>query len=422
MPATMTRRRTRRNQPIQGESLFHFCRHCEGAYDPAESEIEGVCNHCADTLYARCDGCHEHHLLEEFTHTEDGSDFCEACTKSLTHVCQDCGRVYEDAHHMHINDHEGRIICDSCAEGYHACECCGRVFLSYDMQATGNGWRCWNCAAYNTGRPIMAYSFKPEPIFHDVEGGTSNLFLGVELEMDHGNADVAAKRILAAYGEQDLLYFKRDGSLDDGCELVTHPISAEYMMSDAGKEMWQDICKSALAEGMRSHDTETCGLHVHVSREFFGKSGTAQELTELKLIELVDRLYEPFVLFSRRKRRNMDRWASKCNAPKTDEGWAKKAKRVSDFAKRDRYRAVNITNKNTIEFRMFRGTLKAETILATLQFVVGLCYLAKKLNPSQMDRICWYDLCDAVMESCPTDTTELYEYLVERELIVAKGI
>lgn len=94
------------------------------------------------------------------------------------------------------------------------------------------------------------------------------------------------------YG-RDFLYFKHDGSLDEGCELVTHPMSPEYMMSDAGKKMWRDICEAALAEGMRSHDTSTCGLHVHVSRDFFGKTGMAQELTELKLIETVDRLFEP---------------------------------------------------------------------------------------------------------------------------------
>lgn len=193
------------------------------------------------------------------------------------------------------------------------------------------------------------------------------------------------------------------------------------MMSDAGKQMWRGICASALAEGMRSHDTDTCGLHVHVSRKFFGKTGTAQELTELKLIETADRLFEPIVIFSRRRRHSINQWSPKCNAPKEDAGWVKKAKRVSSFAKCDRYHAVNITNEHTIEFRLFRGTLKADTILATLQFVTGLCHLVKSSNPSQMDRFCWYDLADAVMEVCPVNTTELRNYLIERELIVPEG-
>ena len=238
--------------------------------------------------------------------------------------------------------------------------------------------------------------------------------------MNLGDAEAAATRIGSMYG-RDFLYFKHDGSLDEGCELVTHPMSPEYMMSDAGKKMWRDICEAALAEGMRSHDTSTCGLHVHVSRDFFGKTGMAQELTELKLIETVDRLFEPIIYFSRRKREQINRWAPRCNAPKSDGGWMTKAKSVSRYAKGDRYHAVNIANEHTIEFRMFRGTLKADTILATLQFVSGLCHLVKASNPSQMDRLGWYELCDAVMGMCPTDTAELHDYLIERELICMEG-
>lgn len=372
-------------------------------------------------LYYRCDECGGYFELGGEVVTTAGRSLCAACAEEHTFVCEDCGCRHERAEHEHHLDRNGRLVCDACVTGYSTCDCCGRLFRNSDIRLTAGGHFCWSCSAYNSGRSIMSYGFKPEPVFHDLEDAEPiGLYLGVELEMDYGNAEAAAKRISDAYGHQ-LLYFKHDGSLDDGCELVTHPMSPEYMMSESGKAMWHDICRQALAEGMRSHDTDTCGLHVHVSRDFFGKSKHLQELAELKLIETVDRLFEPIVLFSRRKRHNIDRWAPKCNAPKSDDGWVKKAERVSSFAKRDRYHAINVTNSATIEFRLFRGTLKAETILATLQFVTGLCHLVKASNPSQMERICWYDLCDAVMEHCPVDTTELYEYLVERELIVPKG-
>ena len=32
----------------------------------------------------------------------------------------------------------------------------------------------------------------------------------------------------------------------------------------------------------------------------------------------------------------------------------------------------------------------------------------------------WYELCDAVIEACPTETVELESYLVERELMTPK--
>lgn len=420
MPATTTRRRTRR-QPQQSESLFNFCRHCGNHFEHGSTPVEGVCQDCIDMLYYRCNECGGYFELGGEVVTTAGRSLCAACAEEHTFVCEDCGCRHERADHEHHLDRNGRLVCDACVTGYSTCDCCGRLFRNSDIHLTAGGHFCWSCSAYNSGRAIMSYGFKPEPVFHDLEGAEpTRLYLGVELEMDYGNAEAAAKRISDTYGHQ-LLYFKHDGSLDDGCELVTHPMSPEYMMSESGKAMWRDICRQALAEGMRSHDTDTCGLHVHVSRDFFGKSKHLQELAELKLIETVDRLFEPIVLFSRRKRHNIDRWAPKCNAPKSDDGWVKKAERVSSFAKRDRYHAINVTNSSTIEFRLFRGTLKVDTILATLQFVTGLCHLVKASNPSQMERICWYDLCDAVMKHCPVDTTELYEYLVERELIVPKG-
>lgn len=421
MPRTATRTRERRANPPQSEALLSFCRHCETIYEPTSSPIRDVCPSCAETRYTRCDHCGTYHLTEETLTTSEPHVLCRSCADALTYTCGHCGQLHETELHPPAIAHNGREICEECLPNYSRCECCGRLFRTSDTRETESGRYCWSCSSYDNGQSIQSYYFKPAPIFRDdPESEPTGLYLGVELEMDYGDADAAATRISSMYGN-DFLYFKHDGSLEDGCELVTHPMSPEYMMSDGGKKMWRDICEAALAEGMRSHDTATCGFHVHVSREFFGKTGTAQELTELKLIETVDRLFEPIIYFSRRKREQITRWAPRCDAPKSDGGWAKKAKSVSRFAKSDRYHAVNITNEHTIEFRMFRGTLKADTILATLQFVSGLCHLAKAYNPSQMERLGWYDLCDAIIEHCPTDSSELYNYLIERELICTKG-
>jgi hypothetical protein len=53
---------------------------------------------------------------------------------------------------------------------------------------------------------------------------------------------------------------------------------------------------------------------------------------------------------------------------------------------RDRYVALNFRNSETIEFRLFRGTLNIETFYATLQFVWNLCNLAANLTiPEALD-------------------------------------
>lgn len=45
-----------------------------------------------------------------------------------------------------------------------------------------------------------------------------------------------------------------------------------------------------------------------------------------------------------------------------------------------RYTAVNLMPENTIEFRIFRGTLRYETFMATIEFTHYLCELARKLS------------------------------------------
>lgn len=120
---------------------------------------------------------------------------------------------------------------------------------------------CRRCAARRGSRLIHPYSYKPEPIFHRTEGEEANaLALGIELEMDGDSPERAARGILALAGS-DYLYFKRDSSLEDGAELVTHPVSPTVLLSPEGKELWRSICRTAEAAGMRSHDTRIDPVH-----------------------------------------------------------------------------------------------------------------------------------------------------------------
>ncbi|MEQ2617621.1 hypothetical protein AAAT94_10640 [Intestinimonas aquisgranensis] len=41
-----------------------------------------------------------------------------------------------------------------------------------------------------------------------------------------------------------------------------------------------------------------------------------------------------------------------------------------------RYICVNLQNSDTVEFRMFRGTLKTNTLLAALELVDRICDVA----------------------------------------------
>ena len=57
-------------------------------------------------------------------------------------------------------------------------------------------------------------------------------------------------------------------------ELVTHPMSLDWHKDFC----WEDIMKKAVSMGYRSHQTSTCGLHIHVNRNSLGDTHDEQEL------------------------------------------------------------------------------------------------------------------------------------------------
>ncbi|MBQ9042128.1 MAG: amidoligase family protein [Eggerthellaceae bacterium] len=418
----MTTRRRRGAPPTTEGSLLDACRHCGEFFVPGDSPIEGVCPACASERYEECPECRQLHMRDAFVTLEGGRRICRECAREAAFRCAECGRWFLASEVRHITDHRGNRICEHCRIDWSMCERCDEWYRNEEMH-DGNidgHSLCCRCAADATRTGVQSYYFKPRPVFHREDGEPEDgLLLGVELEMDHGDGDMAAARITEEFGSS-WLYFKNDGSLEDGVELVTHPISPAVMASEPTRAMWARIREIALEEGLRSHDTRTCGLHVHVNRDYFGEGETAQEMAELKLCALADRFFEPLTIFSRRRSEQLHRWAKRPMLPKTEDCWRKRAKNCHDMASCDRYRAVNVTNEATIEFRLFRGTLKTSTLMATFQFVSGLCALAKASTVGKLEKMTWYELCDAVIAACPTEAAELEAYLVERELMTPK--
>ena len=409
--------RRRYTPPSDIEPLFHFCQHCGRDYTPQEGGIEGACPECTARLYTRCDKCGETVPAVRALHPSSGRTLCGECADRLCFTCRECGQLHERSSTDFLVNAYGETVCSSCWDGWEPCAECGEDHAEDDLEEDEDGERlCRRCAARRGRRLIHPYSYKPEPIFHRASGeGADSLALGIELEMDGGYAERAAREIIAL-ARTDYLYFKRDSSLDDGVELVTHPISPAVLLSPDGKELWRNICKAAEGAGIRSHDTRTCGLHVHVSRAYFGRSQTVQMLAEYKMLALVDRLFEPLAIFSRRRREQLNRWARRPDTPHGNEGWIATARLAHRTARHDRYQSVNIQNEATIELRMFRGTLRPETLFATFALVVGMCSVVKELTPCQLDRLTWYSLCDEILGRCPDGAGELAEYLIDRGL------
>lgn len=81
-----------------------------------------------------------------------------------------------------------------------------------------------------------------------------------------------------------------------------------------------------------------------------------------------------------------------------------------------RYTCVNLTIEETIEFRIFRGTLKYNTLIATLQMVNHICDAAICLSDEQLKALSWSEFVSGITEP------ELIRYLKERRLYLNEPV
>ena len=177
---------------------------------------------------------------------------------------------------------------------------------------------------------------------------------------DKGSKDIEKK----LYGKHAGRVMKTDiKEKDDGFELVTHPMSLSYHRTEMP---WEALLREAVRMGYLSHQSGTCGLHIHVSRDAFGDTYAHQEAAIARVLYFFEKHWEELLKFSRRTQRQLDQWAARY-------GYKEQPREILEHAKKGyhggRYTCVNLQNTATVEFRIFRGTLKRNTLLASLELV-----------------------------------------------------
>lgn len=372
---------------------------------------KAYCNDCEERKISTCEHCGELHLTDDMTEV-DGEYYCEDCFDELFTECDDCGELIlrDEA----IYTHRGWTICRNCFDdNYFKCPECGEIYHTDDGEYDDyrDEWYCDSCYA-DMRRAIYNYSYKPTPIFYGGTGEDHRMYMGIELEIDDGGEDSNnARQILSMVnGDGEVAYAKHDGSINNGFEIVSHPATLEYHTNDIA---WRELMAKAVELDYRSHETSTCGLHVHISREGLGDTYEAQEEVIARIIYFIEKHWKKVLTFTRRSEARMARWAARYGAERTVDDTYKNAKRQSY----SRYHCINLENSATIEFRMFRGTLKYSTFLATLQFTHMLCEFCKKATNKGMERLSWNAFCKRIdREKMP----ELVEYLKERELFMTE--
>lgn len=269
---------------------------------------------------------------------------------------------------------------------------------------------------------IHNYSYKPEPEigYKNDRESREHLTFGVELECeprnDGGNVRMDAYELSDRIDEipGGRTYCKSDGSLSNGVEIVSHPGTLAHHMYVMH---WRQIQRTCEKAGFRSHDAANSGLHVHVGRAQLGSTDAERDDVTRK-VQVLSALYTAeLTRFSRRRRSCLEQWAPDdirhVSSGAQLASWAHARVPAYRSNHNDRYTAVNVTNSATVEIRIFRGTLKRDTLIAAIQLVSNVFEYAMAHDWADIPASTWADV------AAYKPHKELVNYMIARGLLDA---
>lgn len=261
---------------------------------------------------------------------------------------------------------------------------------------------------------IHQFNYIPKYIKHFMPGESEDttLLLGAEIEVggnnnissDNDKNSTVKKCIQIINGsdsdEENLIYSTHDSTVQ--IEFDTMPCSLEFHKNKMNyREMFEYLDK----EGYKGHDCETAGLHIHANRSYLGKSRISQELVISKILYILEKFNDEICVIARRDNDYSEFAGEKQNEDSIVELYGK----YKDKGKRA---ALNLQHKDTIEFRMFKSTLKYETFILTLEFVKDIIDYAKSVDIEEIELAKWSDL----MNCFSSELRKYYEFRYQKKV------
>ena len=320
---------------------------------------------------------------------------CESVFESLAISFRDEYYFYSDcAEHCYRDDDGKRYFYapNSWWDDQYWCEECSCYVPEWYYHGNDTCEHCYE----EKDRVIEGYceSHDHDPVFFGEYKGEF-CGLGVELEVDcdysqkQYNEEVAAGLCDHCGLEYNEVRFAEDGSLDNGFENIIEAHTVKDFW--AKQDKWRKMLKYLSDNNYCSHDTSTCGLHVHVSRTMFGKTEEEQTTAIAKVYTFFDENWNEIVKVSRRKRfrfcekNDIYKYSNKTNY----ENWKEEAKK-----KRGSHgEALNNSNDDTFEYRLGRGTLNSWSFFSWIDFVLTISKNAKRITVKKIqsnDLVSWF--------------------------------
>ena len=360
------------------EGLFGYGVNKQNAFQPI---LDKVCIVVYETSSA--DVIKKTYLADRTLKNVDGVDFIEKLTD------KDGNDISEEVYNYIVNNYV--VVLDQTDPLItHTCPQCGRVYV---------GDRCEPCyrrrmEELSKYRTRQSYSWKPDPIFNKGDKRDKDLHMGFELEiedydgngLDPDDAVADIHETLNKGGDDLTVYCKYDGSLEDGgVEMVSHPRTLDYYMSRYSEF---EGCYDQLADdGWRSEKGGHCGMHIHIDKMFLGKN---VDYVCAKIGYIFSLFWDELLCISRRSSTGLG-YCHK-NDIEINDNKETCIGKIKDQKYGDRYVAVNNKPEHTLEIRLWRGTLNARTVMATLDLTRAIVLCAKKYSINTLQRISFGDI------------------------------
>ena len=321
------------------------------------SNDDPICDGCLQM----CDRCEDIGTTNwDWYSVGNSNSWCEGCWDAFAWTCQRCDYCYDSdrvSYSQVYGEGWDESWCEDCiGENARYCEECDQYYPD-DID-------CTNCG--NSGEDvgtIHSYHYKPNPVFNG--SSPTNLYMGFELEMELNSVTTSQYRQAVAevspLEADNVCYIKSDSSISgQGFELVTHPHTLGSYEQATG--LWDYIELLRTKYEARSYDTDSCGLHVHVSRSAF-KSGAHTH----RFLSLIYKNPREMMKLAGRKN---SRYAKFGDVYQVDEWGIPRfnlADKIRNGYRTERYSAVNTGNDYTLELRFFRGNMKREGVMSALE-------------------------------------------------------
>lgn len=262
--------------------------------------------------------------------------------------CQCCQNIVKLSDIGTITNIKYVTYCKTCLsknKEFRICENCGNYY--------NIGLKCGCTWKYSKDNALEQYNHHHLMKYFKTKDNES-LFFGIETEIE-----IKTTEFFTIPDPLEWFYYKRDGSINNGYEIVTYPLSWKWIKEN--QKTIIDFLKST-STFATSMLTDTCGMHIHISK-------SAMSTYHLyKFIEFFRRNQDYMCFITNRTWTDIKSWASFDSINKKES-----AKNIAIYKRQsNRHSAINLHNAESIEIRIFKGTLRPEIYFKNIEFVKAL--------------------------------------------------